>query len=348
MYVLGRDCDDADCLPTGLLGAYRARDGSLGAAVGVDFDRPHAGLVVGKRGSGKSHTLGVLAEAAARADGVAPVVVDPMGVFEGLVRGDSTVPASVVHRPRVRAAGVPPTAWPPLLGLDPTSAAGTLVWEAASETESLAEMQEYAAATTVDAAIKRAAVNHLRLAESWNVFHPDGLTSASVVGDEATVLDVSGTHPAAMNAVCATVANGVYEARVRGRIERLPWVFVDEAHVFFDGVAAGALQTILTRGRAPGVGFVAATQRPGVLPEVAVSQADLLVSHRLTAESDVAALTAAQPTYLDGSLVSRLPTKTGDALVVDDATESVHALTVRERDTPHEGESPRASEVRVS
>lgn len=356
MHVLGRDIhgsgeadsDGTDALPTGRLGTYRARDGSPGASIGVDFDRPHAGLVVGKRGSGKSYTLGVLAEAAARASGVAPVVVDPMGVFDGLARGDSSVPASVVRDPQVRADGFPPTAWPRLLGLDPTGAAGALVWEAASETTSLGGMREYAAAAAVEKSTKRAAVNHLRLAESWNVFHPDGLTPISLARDEATVLDVSGTRPAAMSAVCATVARALYDARVRGRIERLPWLFVDEAHAFFSGVAAAALRTILTRGRAPGVSFVAATQRPGALPEVAVSQADLLVAHRLTAQSDVDALAAAQPTYLGESLVSRLPTKTGDALVVDDATESIHTLRIRERDTPHGGENARASDVRVS
>ncbi|MFW5903785.1 MAG: helicase HerA domain-containing protein, partial [Halolamina sp.] len=65
--------------PRGSLGTYRAADGSDGAPVAVDFDRPHACLLVGKRGSGKSHTLGVIAEGLTRADGVAPIVVDPMG-----------------------------------------------------------------------------------------------------------------------------------------------------------------------------------------------------------------------------------------------------------------------------
>ncbi|SDM02318.1 hypothetical protein SAMN04487949_0538 [Halogranum gelatinilyticum] len=357
MHVLGRTddatasadatalADDTDSLPTGRLGSYRARDGSSGAQVGVDLDRPHAGLVVGKRGSGKSYTLGVLAEAAARADGVAPVVVDPMGVFSGLTRGDPDVPASAVSEPRVRADALSPTAWPTLLGLDATSAAGSLVWEAATETATLDGMAEYVADASAGETATRAAANHLRLADSWDVFAPDGLRASDLTGDEATVLDLSGRRPAAMNAVCAAVASGLYEARVADDTDRLPWLLVDEAHAFFDGVAADPLRTLLTRGRAPGVSLVAATQRPGALPDVAVSQADLLVAHRLTAETDIRALASAQPTYLGESLASRLPRGTGEALVVDDATESVHAVSVRERDTPHGGASARVSDL---
>jgi DNA helicase HerA-like ATPase len=141
------------------------------------------------------------------------------------------------------------------------------------------------------------------------------------------------------------VARGLYEARVAGRLDGygLPWLLVDEAHVAFDGVAAPALETLLTRGRAPGVSLVCATQRPGALPPVVASQSDLLVAHRLTAEADVAALSACEATYVEGRLRDRLPADRGEALVVDDHTESVHVVRVRERETRHEGASPRAS-----
>ncbi|WP_129114649.1 ATP-binding protein [Halegenticoccus tardaugens] len=336
-------------MPTGRLGTYRARDGSDGAAVGIDLDRPHAGLVVGKRGSGKSHTLGVLAEATARASGIAPVVVDPMGAFRGLADSASdAVPATVVERPTVRASALSPPAWPPLLSLDPEGAAGALVWRAATERETLAGMREYAAESAADGTARGVVENHLRLAASWGAFAPDGLGAADLAGTEATVLDLAGAPPAAMNAVCAAVASGLYEARVADAIERLPWVFVDEAHAFFGGVADGALRTVLTRGRAPGVSLVAATQRPSALPDVATSQADLVIVHRLTAGADVEALGTARPVYFDGSIAERLPRRVGDALVVDDATETVHAVRIRERETPHGGSSARASDRQES
>ncbi|MFB6161640.1 MAG: ATP-binding protein [Haloferacaceae archaeon] len=346
MHVLGRSDDETG--PVGRLGRYRASDGSDGAPVGVDLDRPHAALVVGKRGYGKSYTLGVLAEGGARAAGVAPVVVDPMGALAGLARdadGDPA-PARVVTSPTVRADAIPASAWPELFDLDTTGAVGGLVWRAASAADTLDGMRSTVANADADRATRRAAGNHLRLAASWGVFDPDGLDASALAGGEATVLDLAGVDPAPTNAVVGAVARALYDARVDGRVDRLPWLLVDEAHVAFDGTAAAALRTLLTRGRAPGVGLVAATQRPGVLPDVAVSQADLLVAHRLTAERDVEALAAAVPTYLDGTLRERLPSVPGDAVVVDDATETVSGVRVRERATPHDGAAARASDGR--
>jgi hypothetical protein len=362
VFVLGREAGGGGGRPpTARLGRYRAVDGSVGATVGVDLDRPHAALVVGKRGYGKSYTVGVLAEAAARARGVAPVVVDPVGALTGLADGDGDLDARVVD-PTVRADAVPPAAWPRLVGLEPTAAAGSVVWRAADAADTLAGMRAHVEGADVAAATRRAAANHLRLAAGWDAFDPDGLTPTAVADGAATVVDCSGLADAPTNAVVHALASGLYDARVRvvgGRagdgggdaggdgdaVDRLPWLFVDEAHVAFDGVAGRALATLLTRGRAPGVGLVVATQRPGVLPEVAVSQADLLVAHRLTAGTDVEALAAATPTYLRGTLRERLPEATGEALVVDDVTESVHSVRVRERDTPHAGATPRASGV---
>ncbi|MFC4551717.1 ATP-binding protein, partial [Halorussus sp. GCM10023401] len=355
--VLGRKrADDGDATAerdeaTGHLGAYRARDGSPGATVRVDMNRPHAGLVVGKRGYGKSYTLGVLAEELARTGGVAPVVADPMGVFGSLADlGEGDV--SIVTRPRVSADALAPRAWCDLLGLAPDSAAGTLVWRAAAERDSLAGMTEYVADAEAVRPARRAASNHLALAASWGVFDAGGLAAGDLLDSAATVLDLSALPSEAANAVVRAVASGLYD-RCAGRgsrseredLDRLPWLLVDEAHAFFDGVAGPALRTLLTRGRQPGASFVAATQRPGALPPVAVSQADLLVAHRLTSRADLDALAAARPTYVSSPLAERLPERPGDAVVVDDATESVHAVRIRERETPHGGESPRASRV---
>ncbi|MDS0297611.1 DUF853 family protein [Halogeometricum sp. S1BR25-6] len=348
--VLGRrdGADECGRGPLARLGRHRARDGSDGAPVAVDLDRPHAALVVGKRGYGKSYTLGVLAEGAARASGLAPVVVDPMGVFDGLAEGDD-FDARVVRSPTVRADAVPPSEWPALVGSAPDSPVGSLVWRAASDSETLAEMRAFAAVPAESSRVApetaRAARNRLRRASSWGVFDPEGLDAAALCGAEATVLDCSGLDPAPANAVVHAVGRALYDARLRGSAARLPWLFLDEAHVFFDGLAAPALRAILTRGRAPGVSLVAATQRPSALPEVALSQSDLRVVHRLTAGPDVRALTAAEPTYLRAGVEARMPTRPGEALVVDDAAEAAYDVRIRERDTPHGGDSPRASEV---
>ena len=368
MHVLGRDDDgacaaadgDADrasdataSLPTVRLGSFLARDGSAGAPVGVDADRPHAGVVFGKRGTGKSYTLGVIAEGLAVAPGVSPVVVDPMGVFGGLRDAGGRV-----VDPAIRPTAIPAAAWPDLLGLDPTGGPGGVVWRTVAEATgdggvaggadavSIADLHGRVDEADAPADARRAAANHLRLAASWGVFDADAPPVASLATDGApTVLDLAGVPEAAAAAVVRAVARGLYDARIDGDCDRLPWLLVDEAHAFFGGVADPALRTLLTRGRAPGVSVVCATQRPGALPSVAVSQSDLLVCHRLTAERDVARLAEADATYLAGDLASRLPTGTGEALVVDDATETAHTVRVRERRTPHGGESPRASDA---
>ncbi|WP_324756241.1 ATP-binding protein [Haloarcula montana] len=339
MVVIGRE-DELG--PKARLGHYRARDGSRGAHVDLDLDGPHAGLVVGKRGMGKSYTLGVLAEALAEADGVAPVVVDPMGVFAGLA--DVDAPARVLD-PQVRADALGPREWCTLLGVGPESGVGSLLWRATSHAGTLSEMRRWVENTDADRSTRRGAANHLSLAADWNVFDPDGLDPTAFDSPGVTVLDLSGQTREPAGAVLAAVATTLYRGRVDGTTTRLPWILVDEAHAFTDGVAAGPLRRLVTRGRQPGVSLWLATQRPSALPAVAVSQADLVLAHRLTARTDIEALTAARPTYLDGEWSTRLPDEPGEALVVDDTTESVHHVRVRERRTPHGGDSPCASAV---
>jgi DNA helicase HerA-like ATPase len=280
-----------------------------------------------------------------------------MGVFEGLREpvcdgdgggGAAPVPASVVRSPTVRADAIPPAAWPELVGCDPNGGVGALVWRVATDRDTLPAMLDAVADADATASTVRAATNRLRRAASWGVFDAAGLDAAALATAEATVLDLSGLDPAPMNAVVYAVASGLYEARVTESVARLPWLFVDEAHVFFDGVAAPALKKLLTRGRAPGVSLVTATQRPSALPDVAVSQADVRIVHRLTAGPDVRALAAAEPTYLGDDVRPRLPDSPGDALVLDDAAEVARDVTVKRRDTPHDGSSPRASAVSVS
>jgi DNA helicase HerA-like ATPase len=328
------------------LGSYRALDGSPGASLYLDLDGPHAALVVGKRGYGKSYTLGVLAEELARAGGVAPVVVDPMGVFDSLAReGDGDpVPVRVVDAPAVDPDALDPRSWCAMLDLSPESGPGALVWQAAADCSTVDGMCDHVADSDATATDRRAATNHLRLAASWGVFDGDGLDARALAGPEVTVVDSSGLNRAAMNAVVAGVARTLYRARVDDHITRLPWLLLDEAHVFFEGIAGHALETVLTRGRAPGVSLVAATQRPGAVPAVAVSQSDLILSHRLTAGEDIEALRRAQPTYMRSSLAEQMPTDPGEIVVIDDSTETVHTAQVRTRDTPHAGDSPSASE----
>jgi DNA helicase HerA-like ATPase len=349
-FIIGRGREEIGSKSAGRIGRYRALDGSQGAPLYLDIDSPHAILVVGKRGYGKSYTLGVVAEELARADPIAPVVVDPMGAFENFAEeADAEIPAEVRTHPSVTPDSLDPRSWCALVGLSPESSAGALVWQAAQESSTLDGMCEHIRAADARSADERAAINHIGMADTWEVFDAEsGLDAESLSGPEVTVLDLSGLADAPMNAVVRGVAESLYQARVSEGIRRLPWLALDEAHTFFDGVARSALETILTRGRAPGVSTVLVTQRPSAVPEVAVSQSDILLAHRLTAQADVAALQTARPTYLNESLEEKMPTEPGEVLIVDDSTETVHAAQIRERETVHDGDSATAEAVNLA
>jgi hypothetical protein len=96
--------------PSGRLGTYRAVDGSAGAPVHLDFDGPYATLIVGKRGYGKSYTVGVfdtLAEPADCEPVSATVVEDPAVVVDDTTE---TVHAVTVRRRTTPHGGDSPSA----------------------------------------------------------------------------------------------------------------------------------------------------------------------------------------------------------------------------------------------
>lgn len=347
-FVIGRGDDEDEQKPAGKLGTYRALDGSRGAPLHLDLDGPHAMLVVGKRGYGKSYTLGVIAEELAGVDAVAPVIVDPMGAFSSLAASstEEEIPAEVIDSPAVTPDSLDPRSWCALLGLSPESGAGGLVWQAAQDESTIDDMRTHIDESNAADADKRAATNHIKLADSWGIFDAEGIDAETLNTSSVTVLDVSGLDAAPMNAVTRGVGEALYRARIDEEMSRLPWLLVDEAHTFFDGVAERALQLILTRGRAPGVSLVLATQRPSAVPEVGISQSDILVSHRLTSHKDLESLREAQPTYMSSSLDERMPTEPGEVVIIDDSTETVHAAQIRQRLTPHGGGSPSASALR--
>ncbi len=83
-YVLGRKEKTGGGVLT--IGRYYALDGSLGAPVFLDVTRPHMVFICGKRGYGKSYSIGVFLEEIAALDDaikqhLAVVVLDTLGIF---------------------------------------------------------------------------------------------------------------------------------------------------------------------------------------------------------------------------------------------------------------------------
>jgi hypothetical protein len=83
-YVLGRKDKTTGGMLT--IGRYYALDGSLGAQVYLDALRPHVILICGKRGYGKSYTIGVFLEEICNLEkdvlnNLGVVVIDTLGIY---------------------------------------------------------------------------------------------------------------------------------------------------------------------------------------------------------------------------------------------------------------------------
>jgi len=83
-YILGRKEENGEGSLN--IGRYYALDSSLGSNVYIDIIHPHIVLICGKRGYGKSHTIGVFIEEIARLEkkvknNLGVVVFDTLGIF---------------------------------------------------------------------------------------------------------------------------------------------------------------------------------------------------------------------------------------------------------------------------
>ncbi|MCD6403037.1 MAG: hypothetical protein J7K98_01770 [Candidatus Aenigmarchaeota archaeon] len=100
--------------------------------------------------------------------------------------------------------------------------------------------------------------------------------------------------------------------------------------------------TIVKQGRQPGISLVAMTQMPNKLHPEVIAQTDLVISHRLTAKSDLDALHAVMQNYMREDLwkyLNSLPPWRGAAIVLDDNSERIFPIKVRPRLSWHAGES---------
>ena len=134
----------------------------------------------------------------------------------------------------------------------------------------------------------------------------------------------------------------------------LVWLFIDEAHEFIskekETPATSALQQLLREGRQPGISLVLATQQPGQLHKDALTQADIVISHRVTAKPDIESLNNIMQTYLLEDIkqqIDDLPSLKGSAIILDDNSERLYPMRVRPRFTWHGGEAPTAIKAEI-
>lgn len=115
--------------------------------------------------------------------------------------------------------------------------------------------------------------------------------------------------------------------------------------------ATDALVQLLREGRQPGISLVLATQQPGELNKDAITQSDIVISHRVTARKDIDALNSIMQTYLTAdinSYLNNLPHSKGSAIVLDDNSEKIYPIKIRPKLSWHGGESPVAVKAKGS
>ncbi|MDO8481103.1 MAG: DUF87 domain-containing protein [Nanoarchaeota archaeon] len=224
---------------------------------------------------------------------------------------------------------------------------------------------------------KEAVINRFLSAKKWGLFDADGTPIHDLVkGGQVTVLDVScyATIPGAASIralVIGLVSERLFLDRMvaRKKEERetilqevnfvqpdldekkdpLVWLLLDEAHEFLpsqgETVASKPLITILREGRQPGISLILMTQQPGKIHSDVLTQSDIVIAHRVTANFDVQALGMLMQSYMREGLdkfLNELPRVQGAAIVFDDSNEKMYPIRVRPRISWHGGGSPSA------
>jgi DNA helicase HerA-like ATPase len=109
--------------------------------------------------------------------------------------------------------------------------------------------------------------------------------------------------------------------------------------------ATAPLITILREGRQPGISLILASQQPGKIHSDVITQSDIVIAHRITANIDVQALGGLMQSYMREGLdkqLNLLPSEEGAAIVFDDNNEKLYPIRVRPRYTWHGGSAPTA------
>ncbi len=377
----------------------------------MDIARPHVIGVFGKRGSGKSYTLAVIAEELMNAppeikENISVIIVDTMGIYwsmkypndreavllekwhlkptaigmehyipEGQVKTfqKNNIPFDKTFM--LNPGDLDSSDWAMSFNIDPNEPMGILldrairnVRETIGDVFSIEEIIE--SVRTIQGFEKKeqeALINRFYNAMEWGVFSKNYTNlSDLMLRGKVSVLDVSlfgeitggwSVRSLVVGLLAKKILRDRMEARRVEELEEMEgaatmnmpivWMILDEAHTFAPRKektpASVPLQQWVKLGRQPGVSLVVATQMPNKLHEDIIAQMDLVISHRLTASSDLNSLKEIMQTYMRYDLstyIDNLPRKAGAAICLDDNSERLYALQVRPRLSWHGGDTP--------
>jgi len=387
---------------------------SLSNLIWMDIARSHVILIAGKRGSGKSHSIGVMAEELSdlpseAKSNIASLIFDTMGIFwtmkfknekdKELLREWKLKPKNIPVKVFVpsgkyeeyekanipvdksfalKASELEIEDWLLTFNLGIIDLVSILIEKTITELKEkqkdfgIEEILEKIDSSKEKEEIKKAAYALFEAASTWGIFAKKGELGTEIreliEAGKTSILDLSCYSSVSVFNVRALVIGLIsrklfIERMAERRKEEmqalhgsfgkkempLVWLFLDEAHEFLPEKektpATDALVQLLREGRQPGISLVLATQQPGAIHRDVMTQSDIVISHRITAQPDILALNNIMQTYLVSSInkyLDDLPDLKGSAIILDDNSERIYPVRMRPRFTWHGGESPTA------
>lgn len=392
---------------------------SLANRVLLDINKPHVILVCGKRGSGKSYTLGTIAEGISNlplnlSPNISTLIFDTMGIYWTMkfpnYRDDILlnqwglepkalnpkifVPLGKLKEYQkkgipvdmgfgIRPVEVSAEHWNKIFGIEPLSTRGILIETAIDsarnkfgETLSLDNIIDTIKQGDFKEEEKQIVITRFEAVKKWGLFEETAPEFSELIkGGETAVLDISAYSDEENGQVIKALVIGylskkalqtrmlarkaeevklIREGGMFGNITNakekkapLLWILIDEAHEFLpkDGQTLASLPLIqlLREGRQPGISLILATQQPGKIHTDVLTQSDIVLSHRLTAKADVAALNEIMQSYLSFEIqkyLDNLPRVKGAGIILDDTSEKIYPVRVQPRISWHGGGDP--------
>ena len=397
---------------TGIIGKHMVgenQEAHTANPIYFDLARPHVMGVFGKRGTGKSYSLGTIAEELQTSDisdNLSTIIIDPMGIYWSMKRPNDRAATLLedwdikpdafeakVYIPEGKTqefneqempydgtftldpSRFTAQEWGMAFGLDMNSEMGILLERVISKLQ-----DETDGNYTTDHIIQgirqfdfpketqEGLVNRFMAAQDWGVFSQESSLDKFTTRGELSIIDVSAFGEMSSGwsvraLVVALLAKRILRKRMTARrIEEIDemeniaenempivWMLIDEAHEFLPAKGKTPASDPLLRwvkiGREPGVSLVLATQQPAKLHPNALSQCDVVLSHRLTAKQDIDSLGEIMQTYMRhdiGHYINALPDRTGTGLILDDNSERIYPIQMRPRKSWHAGGTPDA------
>jgi len=273
--------------------------------------------------------------------------------------------------------------WNSIFGIEQTSALGVYIQKIIREIRkrydifSIEDIINYVEKISIDVKLKEKVINYFSTVEDWGLFSEKAPEIKDILEPGYVhILDISMYTTfiggwSIKNLVIGVVAKKIFYERMlwrkkeeleeaylgyemREREFPIVWMMIDEAHECLGKEKTPATEPliqIIREGRQPGITLVLATQQPGKMHTDVITQSDIVISHRVTAQRDLKALNEIMRNFsaidIEVYMNENLPKRKGAALVLDDKSERIYPVQIKPRVSWHGGADPTLIRKRI-